>query len=124
MTDSSTHSSPRWGAGGNPEQGEWANFDLANIAQGLKGCDAVSPYDPERAYRALRKWAGLLVADRKQLIEQFESVLEDVPTLLWIIDELYNGASWRTMETLRPEINDVLARFTALASSPAKRGSE
>jgi hypothetical protein len=50
-----------------------AAFDLANVEQGLRGCDAIYPYDQDQAYHGLHEWAELLIADRKRLLEQYEN---------------------------------------------------
>ncbi len=59
------------------------------------------------------------LAALQRIEEQLEAILADVPTILWIIEELYNGGSWHNMEKRREGINEALDRFTQLASSPA-----
>ena len=50
------------------------DYDVANAVQGLKGCDAVFPYDADRAYWGLHRWAELLIAERQGLEEQLETL--------------------------------------------------
>ncbi len=46
------------------------DLDLANAAQGLKGCDAIYPFDERRAYEGLHRWTELLIAERSRLRER------------------------------------------------------
>jgi ElaB/YqjD/DUF883 family membrane-anchored ribosome-binding protein len=64
------------------------DYDLANAAQGLKGCDAVYPFDERNAYEGLHRWAELLIEDRQRLEEQYESLLSSTRRVSEQADEL------------------------------------
>lgn len=117
-------------------------YDLANVEQGLKGCDAVFPHDEYRAYQGLRDWASLLVEDRKRLEEQFDALVPARDALWWILDGRCKDAesvlemvklahagidralgfrATSTESEASAEGNDAGPRA---ASSPASRGAE
>jgi hypothetical protein len=45
-------------------------FAPENAAGGIKGCDAVWPYDPDQAYIGMRHWVEVLIAEREALRER------------------------------------------------------
>jgi hypothetical protein len=59
----------------NADQHE-AVFDSANARQGIKGCDAIWPYDPDAAYEGAKKWVETLLADRDRLAAELAEANE------------------------------------------------
>jgi len=93
-------------------------YDLANAAQGIKGCDAVYPYDERRAYEGLHRWAELLITEQRGLEEQLKAE-RVAKSSAWAARDTYEKDWLRMKEQL--EVYDEALR--AIASMAGAGGS-
>jgi hypothetical protein len=97
------------------------DYDVASAAQGLKGCDAVFPYDADRAYWGLHRWAELLIAERQGLVEQLEAAAHLMRSHVANLDESLMREQYP--DSLGALTFDWLAHYND-ALNPAKRPGE
>lgn len=62
-------------------------MDAENAAQGIKGCDAIWPYDSDAAYVGMKEWAELLLAEWERLREELWIARRHGIEHEWVLNE-------------------------------------